>query len=80
VSRVLRDQHLDGGHLAGGRQQVVHERTGHELTVRVVGELLEERAADTLCRAADDLPLDQYGIDRTTQVVGHPVTLDADRP
>ena len=50
------------GHLAGGRQQVVHERAGDQLAAGVVGELLEQGAAEPLGQAADDLAVDERGL------------------
>src|SRR5205823_7925224 len=60
------------------RQEVVHERGGYELAVVVVAELLEQRAADTLGDAADDLALDEQRVDRPADVVGDAVPMNLD--
>ena len=48
VGRVLGDEDLDARRLGGGREQVVQERAGDELALGVVGQLLEQRAAEAL--------------------------------
>src|SRR5262249_21426407 len=43
--------------VAAGRKQVIHEGPREELSLRIVGEALEQDAAQTLRRAADNLAL-----------------------
>ena len=54
---------LDGG------DQIVGPERGRKLAGLVVAELLEERRADAVHRAAPDVPLQRHGIDHRAAVV-----------
>ena len=54
-------------------QQVVHERRRERVAVLVVGEVLEEHAADALHGAARDLALDDVRVDHRAAVLAHDV-------
>ncbi len=71
---------LHGRNFAGGRQHVVHERAGEQLPFGIVVEFLEQRAADALRGAADDLSLDQHRIDHHAAIMRDDVFLDAHAP
>ena len=59
-ARVVLAQHdLHLGRLAHGRQQIVGEGRRQRIAALVVGEFLEQRPAQALGEAADDLPLHQ---------------------
>jgi hypothetical protein len=64
---------LDRRHLGGGGQQIVDERGCQRVSVVVVGEILEQRAADALDGAAGDLALDHVGVDHGTDVLADDV-------
>ena len=68
---------LDIRYLARRRQHVVHERAGEQLAVGIVIEFLQQRAADALGSAADDLPLHQHRIDDHAAVVRDGVFVDS---
>ena len=72
----VHDAHL--GHLGGARQQVVGERRAERLAVRVEAHLFVERGADALGRAADDLAVDDHGVDQGAAVLDHDVVQDLD--
>ncbi len=64
--------------LGGGREQVVHERAGDELALGVVGQLLEQRAAEALRRAPPTIwPSIEHRVDGAADVVGDRVAVDA---
>ena len=54
---------LDPRNFQGGRDQIIGQRHGARLAGLVVHEFLQQRLADALGDAADDLPLDHRGID-----------------
>ena len=74
-----RDQHIDRRHFARGRHQIIGESHRQRLAALVVEELFEQRAADALREAADDLPLDQHRIDGPADIVGDEIALDRRR-
>ena len=53
---------------------------GDRVALVVVREVLEERAADALDRAAGDLALDDVGVDHRSAVLAHDVAQDRDEP
>ena len=59
-------------------QQIVGERHRERIALVVIGKFLEQRAAEPLSEAADDLPFHQRGIDRAPDVVGDAIALDLD--
>ena len=69
---------LDHRHVGHGRQQVVHERGGDRVAVVVVGEVLEQRAADPLHGAAVDLALHDVRVDHRPAVLAHDVAEQRD--
>ena len=71
---------LDIREVARGREQIVHERAGEELAFGVVGELLQQRAAQSLHRAAANLSFDQHRVHHHAAVVHDDVFLDAQPP
>ncbi len=75
---VLTQEHFDRRRLAHRRHQVVRERGRERIAAFIVGELLEQRAAQALREAADDLPMHQGGIDGAPDVVSHRIALDRD--
>ena len=66
------------GRVACPWQGIVHQRTRQQLPLPVVDEFLEQGAAQALHRAADDLAVDQHGIDDHAAVVRHDVSVDRD--
>src|SRR5262249_56861522 len=67
----LREQHVDGRDVGGGGHLVLHERDRLRLARLVVGELLQQRPADSLRRAAAALSLGQRGVDGPAPPAGH---------
>ena len=59
-------------------QQVVGERRGQRLALRVERHLLEQRRADALRRAAVDLAVDDHRVDQDAGVFHHDVIEDFD--
>src|SRR6185437_9685627 len=66
---------LDAGNVAGGRYQVVHERSRLEAAVFGVRRPLEQDRADALRHAAPDLALDDGGVDERAAVLDGDVAL-----
>src|SRR5690606_7488086 len=75
AGRIFGDHHVNLRHLVRRHHQVISEGGGKRLPHGVVGELLEQRPAQTLGQAADDLPFDHLWVDRPADVVGHEVAL-----
>ena len=65
-------------HLGRAGQQVVGERGGERLALRVEGHLLVERGADALRRAAEDLAVDDHRVDQHAAVLDDDVVEDLD--
>ena len=76
--RIFADQHIDWRHFAHCRHQIIGEGHRQRLAALVIQELFQQRAADTLRTAANDLALDQHRIDRLADVVGDQIALDRD--
>src|SRR5437667_9036406 len=74
--RVLGDQYLDRRHFVRGRNEIIGESDRERLAALVIDELLEQRAAEPLNRAAGELALDQHRVDRLADVVGDEIALD----
>ena len=74
--RRLHVQDADLRHLGGAGQQVVGERGGQRLGLRVEAHLLVERRADALRRAAPDLAVDDHRVDQRAAVLDHDVVED----
>ena len=83
-SGLLGDGEVLGGdeparrHVHGRGHQVVHEARGLGLSVLVVDELLQQRAADALGQTARHLALDDHGVDLAADVFHHEVVEDFD--
>ena len=60
------------------RHQVIGEGDGERIAVLAIGELLEERAAEALDGAADELALEHHRIDGAADIVGDHQALDSD--
>ena len=73
---MLDHNHLDVRYVARGREEEVDEGGGEWLPALVVGELLEERGRDALCRRACELPADEDRVDGAADVVGDDVAGD----
>ena len=67
---------LNGRHIGGGGNQIVHERRVQQLALLVVDELLVKCVADAVRHAAVNLPLDDERIDDRPAIVRHQVPLD----
>ena len=74
----LHVQDADVRHLGRAGQQVVGERGGERLALRVEAHLLVERGADALRRAAADLAVDDHRVDQHAAVLDHDVVEDLD--
>src|SRR5262245_29515322 len=70
---VLRDQFWK---VASARHSIVHERTGNELTVLIVDNLLAQYLPYALSNPAVDLPFDQHRIDDAPYIIHDTVTGD----
>jgi hypothetical protein len=66
--------------VARSRQQIVHERTGEELTLGVIGEFLKQRAAQSLHRAAENLAFHQHRVHHHAAVMHDNIFLDVEPP
>src|SRR5438270_2762973 len=64
--------------VAGGRERVIHQRAGEQLPVCIIGDLLEQNAAEPLSGASHDLALDQHRVDDDAAIMRDGVVLDAD--
>ncbi len=73
---VLAQDDVDLGRLAHRRQQIVGEGGRQRVAALVVGEFLEQRAAQALREAADDLSAHQRRVDGAADVIGDDVALD----
>jgi hypothetical protein len=58
---------LDIREVARGREQIVHERAGEELAFGVIGELLQQRAAQSLIVPPRIWPSTSIGFTTTPQ-------------
>ena len=68
----------DRRHVAGRRHQVLGQRAGLEVAVRVVHGLLEQRLGEALHDSAVDLPVDDQRVDLDAAVVDGDVLEDID--
>src|SRR5262249_59831348 len=59
------------------RAKEIGKSRRQRIAVLVIGELLHQRAAESLGEPTDNLPLDQSRIDGAANVVGDHVSLDA---
>jgi hypothetical protein len=76
---LLLERHRpDVGEVAGGRQEIVGERAGQQLTLGVVDEMLQERAAETLHDGADRLPVQGERVDDAADVLDRHVVDELD--
>jgi hypothetical protein len=66
------------GHLGGARQQIVRERGGERLALRVERHFLVERGADALRRAAVNLAVDDHRVHERAAVLDDHVIEDLD--
>jgi hypothetical protein len=62
----------------GGRDGVVEQAGGQDLTVVVEGDPLVHRFADRLGDAACDLAVDDHGVDGGTAVIHHDQPIERD--
>ena len=69
---------LNSGNFHGGRDQIIGEGHGARLAVFVVDQFLQQRLADALGDAADDLPLDHRRVDDGADVLGGDIAHDLD--
>ncbi len=66
-------RHMNGRDLHRRRHAIVEQRLRDEVCLLVVGELLEQRAANALGHAAHDLAVDDQRIDQRSSVAHHGV-------
>ena len=66
--------------VARGRQRVIHQRAAQQLPVRIIGDPLEQDAAEPLSGAAHNLALDQHRVDDDAAIMRDGVVLDAHTP
>ena len=71
---------IDPGHFSCGNQKVVGERYRQRLSVGIEDHLLVKRIPDTVGNAADDLPVDQFGIDHAAAIVSQNEILQVHLP
>ena len=71
---VLCDHRLNVGNVGAGRKKVVHQRSRQELSAAVVDQFLQQRAADSLHRAANGLSVHGEGVDAAAHVLHHHVS------
>ena len=69
--------HLDPRHVGRARQQIVGKGGGDGLRLFVVAHPFEQRVADRVRDAADELALDDHRIDDAAAVVDHDIAQDA---
>ena len=69
---------LDRRHLAARRRQKIGERRREDVAAFVVDDLFQQRIADALRDAADDLAVDNHRIDQAAGILGHDEPLDRD--
>ena len=69
---------LDRGEVGGGRHEVVGERRCEQVAIVVVDVPLIEGLRDALHDAADDLAVDDRGVDERAAVFDHEVPRDRD--
>jgi hypothetical protein len=74
--RALKELHLDVGHIGGTGQKIIGERGGDRLRLIVVAHPFEQRVADAMHYAADDLSFDNHRVDDPTAVVDHYIAQD----
>ena len=75
---ILAQQNLGRRRLVHGGQQIIGEGDGERIAALAVGEFLEQRAAEALRVAADDLAVHQRRIDGAADVIGDAIALDRD--
>src|SRR5437764_4706670 len=77
--RRLHMQDANAGDLGRSRQQIIGKRSCERLAMPVERHLLEQRRADSLCRAAVNLPIHDHRIDQNARVLDHDIVekLDA---
>src|SRR6516162_2406452 len=71
---------MQGWEITHCRQHVVHERSRHRLTLRIVLNFLQQRAANTLYSTTNNLAFDQHRVDHHTAIVGDDIFLDLYTP
>src|SRR6266581_1236059 len=79
-ARRLHVQHFDGRRVGRERQEILAEMRRHRLCLVVVDQPLEERIADAVDDAADDLALDHHRIDDGTAIMHHQIARDGHVP
>ncbi len=57
--------------------QVVREAHGQRIAALGIGEFFEQRSADSLGEAADDLPFDQHWIDSFSDIECNNIALES---
>ena len=67
---------LDRWHLLRRGQQIIHETLRNELAVRIVGELLVECGANTMCDASHRHAAHDFRVDHGAAIVPHNVAAD----
>src|SRR6516162_2402114 len=71
---------MQGWKITHCRQHVVHERSRHRLSLRIVLNFLQQRAANTLYSTTNNLAFDQHRVDHHTAIVGDNIFLDLYTP
>src|SRR6516165_9974491 len=71
---------MQGWEITHCRQHVVHERSRHRLSLRIVLNFLQQRAANTLYSTTNNLAFDQHRVDHHTAIVGDDIFLDLYTP
>src|SRR6516162_785150 len=71
---------MQGWKITHCRQHVVHERSRYRLSLRIVLDFLQQRAANTLYRTTNNLAFDQHRVDHHTAIVGDNIFLDLYTP
>ena len=75
---VLERLGANGRHAIGGRQQVIGERGGEKLTLVVVNQVFEQRAAKTLHDRAHGLAVQRQRIDDAADILDRGIVEDGD--
>ena len=76
----LQMQELDRRDLAARRRQKIGERRGEDVAGFVIDDLFQQRVADALRDAADDLAVGDHRIDQAAGILGDDEPLDRDPP
>src|SRR6516164_4051658 len=71
---------MQGWKITHCRQHVVHERSRYRLSLRIVLNFLQQRAANTLYSTTNHLAFDQHRVDHHTAIVGDDIFLDLHTP